>query len=236
MAYDLLLLKVRHDVSSNRSMVIRILMSGFCKTAGSWARFCVVAFGNRVLSFSLSLFFCFVFLSSLLLSLYFSKNSFLNSAWICSYFSKNPLLLYWSPFDVTIKYQKGKHSIKIIVKSYLFSESDSLRSVLQKLFVVFPLLCKTEALDQSCILALNQGHIKLQEAAVASWAVLCHRENAASIPSDNFFLSATWKRRGCFFDFYHEILMGMLRGLKPMKVCLLLLHPRPSGVLKMVHT
>ena len=94
MAYDLLLLlKVRHGVSSNRSMVISILMSGFCKMAGSCARFCVVTFGNRVLSFSLSLFFFgFVFLFSLLLSLYLSKNSFLNSAWICSYFSKNPLL------------------------------------------------------------------------------------------------------------------------------------------------
>ena len=43
MAYDLLLLlKVRHGVSSNRSMVISILMSGFCKMAGSCARFCVV--------------------------------------------------------------------------------------------------------------------------------------------------------------------------------------------------
>lgn len=137
---------------------------------------------------------------------------------------------------MTIRYQKGKHSIKIIIKSYLFSESDSLHSVLQKLFVVFPLLCTTEALDQTCILAINQGHIKLQEAAVASRAVLCHRENAASIPSDTFFLSTTWKRRGFFSDLYHEILMGTLRGLKPMKVCLFLLHPGPSGVLKMVHT
>ena len=85
MAYDLLLLlNVRHGVSSNRSMVISILMSGFCKMAGSCARFCVVTFGNRVLSFSLSLslffFFGFVFLFSLLLSLYLSKNSFPNSA------------------------------------------------------------------------------------------------------------------------------------------------------------
>ena len=71
MAYDLLLLlKVRHGVSSNRSMVISILMSGFCKMAGSCARFCVVTFGNRVLSFSLSLslffffWFCFSFFST----------------------------------------------------------------------------------------------------------------------------------------------------------------------------
>ena len=50
---------------------------------------------------------------------------------------------------MTIRYQKGKHSIKIVIKSYLFSESDSLGSVLQKLFVVFPLLCRTEAILNS---------------------------------------------------------------------------------------
>lgn len=46
---------------------------------------------------------------------------------------------------MTITYQKGKHSMKIMIKSHFFlSESDSLGSVLQKLFIVFPLLCKTE--------------------------------------------------------------------------------------------